>query len=293
MSHVHKAIQIMFYDPNWPRLFDREAALIAAALKSNCILIHHVGSTAVPDLAAKPVIDIIAVVREGKNAKTALCKAGYIFEGEWNIPFKFGFKRREPYKVNLHVYEERHPEIELNLTFRDYLREHSSVRDQYAALKEALLLDTMSSEIQEDGYFRGYTLGKYTFIQKVLNDAGFVTSRFLRCTHPLEKAETKRLLKEAAGGQPTKGVGAAAQDQQWVLYRGTVIIGCLVAGIQGKKAVLKALVIDPLVKTRESDELFLLEGFKRWVTLEGILDRQVDENSPLLSNTAKVEWIKA
>lgn len=290
MTYVHKTIQIMFYDPNWPHLFHREEILIKDALKNNCIAIHHVGSTAVPGLAAKPVIDIIAVVREGERAKISLSKAGYIFEGEWNIPFKLGFKRREPYKVNLHVYEEGHPEIELNLMFRDYLLEHPNIRDQYAALKESLLLDTLASEKIDDGYFRGYTLGKYAFIQKVLKDAGFETSRFLKCSHPLEKAEIKRLLKQAKDDNQSKGLEKGARDEQWVLYRGTVIIGCLIAEIQDKKAVLKALIIDSLVETPESCELFLLEGFIRWVTLAGISDRQMDENSPFVSKTAKVKW---
>lgn len=293
MSHVHKTIQIMMYDPDWPKLFQREAILIEAVLKNNCIAIHHVGSTAVPGLAAKPVIDIIAVVREGERAKNSLNKAGYVFEGEWNIPFKFGFKRREPYKVNLHVYEEGHPEIELNLTFRNHLREHPNVRDQYAALKEALLFDTRAGEKHGDGYFRGYTLGKYAFINKVLKDAGFTTMRFLKCSHPLEKDEIERLLQEAKRHNQTKGLEKSAQDEQWVLYRGTTIMGCLIAEIRGKTAILKALVMDPLVETRENDELFLLEGFQRWVLLADISERQLDENSLYISKTAKIKWTQA
>ena len=60
---MNKIIEVVPYDPNWPHIFEKEAALIKKALWDNCIAIHHVGSSAVPGLAAKPKIDIIAVVR--------------------------------------------------------------------------------------------------------------------------------------------------------------------------------------------------------------------------------------
>jgi GrpB-like predicted nucleotidyltransferase (UPF0157 family) len=91
-------------------------------LGGNYLAIHHVGSTAVPGLAAKPKIDMIAVVHSGDLSIAQLENIGFSYKGEWNIPFKFGFTKRGQDEINLHVFEEGHPEIELNILFRDYLR---------------------------------------------------------------------------------------------------------------------------------------------------------------------------
>src|SRR5271170_541544 len=61
-----KEIEVVPYNPDWPKLFDAEAAKIKQALGPNCIAIHHIGSTAVPNLAAKPIIDILPVVLDLK-----------------------------------------------------------------------------------------------------------------------------------------------------------------------------------------------------------------------------------
>src|SRR5690349_3621418 len=109
---THKIIEIVPYNPAWPQMFEEEAARIKQALGENCIELHHVGSTSVPGLAAKPQIDIIVAVKDLFGAFPPLVKAGYIQKGEFNIPFHmvFGEQEGQP-RTNIHVYEEGNPEI--------------------------------------------------------------------------------------------------------------------------------------------------------------------------------------
>lgn len=116
-----KHIDVLPYDPNWPMQFEFESAAIKKVLGNNCVVIHHIGSTSVPGLTAKPKIDIIVVVRDPISVIEKLETIGIQYRGEFNIPLHYGFSKRGTVDLNLHVYQEGHPEIELNLLFRDYL----------------------------------------------------------------------------------------------------------------------------------------------------------------------------
>ncbi|NBO24849.1 MAG: hypothetical protein EBU93_06430, partial [Chlamydiae bacterium] len=140
-------VEIKPYDPNWPHIFEKEAALIRQAMADNCIAIHHVGSTSVQDLAAKPKIDIIAVVKDLFFDKSQLETIGYRYRGGFNIPLRRSFTiRTADRNINLHVFEENDPEIELNILFRDHLRENPSARDEYALIKYKLIAEESSHQ---------------------------------------------------------------------------------------------------------------------------------------------------
>ncbi len=191
-----RKIEVTSYNPLWTEQFALEANLIKKALGPLCIEVHHVGSTSVPGLAAKPKIDILVVVKN-HPAKTIekLEAIGFEYRGEYNIPMHYGFSKRGLIGVNLHVYQEGHPEIELNLTFRDYLRTHPQLRDDYAALKFRLLQDKASFE-KNNSLFTGYNLGKDAFIREVLKLAGFQRLRFVKCTHYAEWEVAKKLRQQ-------------------------------------------------------------------------------------------------
>jgi GrpB-like predicted nucleotidyltransferase (UPF0157 family) len=134
-------ILIENYDASWPELFQREADRIRTALAARVLAVEHVGSTSVPGLAAKPVIDVLLVVADSSDELSyapALEAAGYTLkfrEPDW---FEHRlFKSRDP-DVNLHVLSQECPEIECMLLFRDWLRSNPEDRDRYAAAKLAL-----------------------------------------------------------------------------------------------------------------------------------------------------------
>lgn len=129
------------YDPHWPELFEREADRVREALGSRALRIEHTGSTSVPNLAAKPIIDMLLVVADSADEVEyvpALEAAGYalhIRETNWHEHRMF---RGPDTKINLHVFSFGCPEIDRVLLFRDWLRGNAADRDLYARTKSAL-----------------------------------------------------------------------------------------------------------------------------------------------------------
>jgi GrpB-like predicted nucleotidyltransferase (UPF0157 family) len=190
-----KIIEVVEYDQEWPKLFLTESKAIAEVLGNNLIAIYHVGSTSIPGMLAKPIIDIIGVVKNICDSPTPLESIGYLYKGEWNIPFKYSFsKRSREIKVNLHIYEASHPEIELNLIFRDKIKEDIGLFEEYKQLKIALLQEPSSFQ-KNNSIFTGYNLGKDLFIRKALKLAGYSGTRFLRCAHIEEWKTVENILR--------------------------------------------------------------------------------------------------
>src|SRR5438552_12635666 len=134
-------ITLVEYDPAWPKIFVREATRIKAALGERAIVMEHVGSTSVPGLIAKPIIDILLVVADSADEPSyvpALEAAGYVLrirEPDWDEHRLFNGPEID---VSLHVYTKGSHEIERYLLLRDRLREHVADRDLYAQTKRDL-----------------------------------------------------------------------------------------------------------------------------------------------------------
>ena len=134
-------ITIVEYDPRWSELFEREAARIRSVLGHKALRVEHVGSTSVPGPCAKPIIDILLVVRNSADERSyvpALEAAGYrlrIREPEW---FEHRMFKGPDTDINLHVFSEGASEIDKMLCFRDWLRCNKGDRDKYAQVKRNL-----------------------------------------------------------------------------------------------------------------------------------------------------------
>ena len=229
MKNRSQSIEVVPYNPIWPETFKHEAQHIQKVLRNNFIAVHHVGSTAIPGLAAKPKIDILAEVKKPRETIKQLKSIGYEFRGEYNIPMHYGFSKRGSLNVNLHVYERDHPEIELNLTFRNYLRSHSEIRDEYAALK-LRLLEKKSSFEKNNSMFTGYNLGKNSYIHRVLKLARFQRLRFLICTHldewdAAKKMRQKYFFDQVSSKDPYEWTFDHKNHVHFILYKGVKIIG--------------------------------------------------------------------
>src|SRR6516165_6563750 len=131
----------MDYDPHWPEAFRREADRIRGLLGCQALQIEHIGSTAVPCLAAKPIIDILLVVADSSDESTyvpTLESAGYflrIREPNWHEHRMFKGPAAD---VNLHVFSSGCPEIARILTLRNWLRSDAADRDLYERTKRRL-----------------------------------------------------------------------------------------------------------------------------------------------------------
>lgn len=166
-----KRVIVVPYDPAWAQDFIRIREELQAALGELALEIEHVGSTSVPGLAAKPIIDIDVVIRDKsalEAAIAALGRIGYRHEGDLGIPGREAFAydgKAHLQKRHLYVCPQDSPELKRHLAFRDYLRAHPEAAREYGRVKEegAALYPT-----DIDGYI-GY---KSPFIERIYREMG-------------------------------------------------------------------------------------------------------------------------
>ncbi|MEO5953785.1 MAG: GrpB family protein [Chloroflexia bacterium] len=160
-------IVIEDYNPEWPREYEQERAAIVQAIGSYIGNIEHAGSTSVPGLAAKPIIDIcidLTIYPLPIEAIAAMEKLGYEYKGEYGIPGREYFSKKSPRSYHVHAYSPVNPELNTHILFRDYLRSHPEAAREYEQLKREL------AERHTDGI--AYTDGKTEFIKRTVGEAG-------------------------------------------------------------------------------------------------------------------------
>ena len=157
-------IELSEYDPKWPRLYEREAERIGHALGPKMLRIEHVGSTSVPGLAAKPLIDIILVVADTTDEEAYVPRleaAGYVLrirEPDW---FEHRLFKGPDTNVNVHTFSEGCEEVDRMIGFRDWLRTHDDDRDLYLAAKRELAQ-------REWKYVQNYADAKSAVVREIL-----------------------------------------------------------------------------------------------------------------------------
>jgi GrpB-like predicted nucleotidyltransferase (UPF0157 family) len=181
-----RSTAVVPYDPAWAAAYQAAAAEIAAVLGAELVAIHHAGSTAIPGIRAKPIIDLVVEVRQldaMDAAAEALGALGYVAWGEHGIPLRrFFTKSSGPMRThNLHSFPIGHPEIRRMLNFRDYLWVHPDDAQAYSQLKQDLAR-RFPTDIES------YTLGKTVFIEEIVR-----------------RAEAWRARNEEAGGTGDPG----------------------------------------------------------------------------------------
>jgi GrpB-like predicted nucleotidyltransferase (UPF0157 family) len=165
-------IVVSEYDPEWPAMFERERAAVQAALGRLVLAIEHMGSTAVPGLAAKPIVDLLVGVRSLAECRTRapepLRELGYVHIAEYEswLPGGMFFRKGShgPWTHHVHVMEPANPRWERSLLFRDYLRRHPETAAAYAELKKSL-----AAKFGED--IAAYRDAKHEFVETVVAEA--------------------------------------------------------------------------------------------------------------------------
>jgi GrpB-like predicted nucleotidyltransferase (UPF0157 family) len=134
-----REIEVVNYDPSWPAHFEAERNVVGRALGDVATGIHHIGSTAVPGLAAKPIIDILLEVRDlaALDALNSEMEGiGYKPMGEFGIPGRRYYpKGGDNRSHQIHAFLRDDPNVGRHIAFRDYLRRHPEVAQEYAELK--------------------------------------------------------------------------------------------------------------------------------------------------------------
>jgi GrpB-like predicted nucleotidyltransferase (UPF0157 family) len=171
---VHNApVQLIEYSAEWATLFIREATRVRATLGARVLMLEHVGSTSVPGLAAKPIIDMILAVADSADEPAyvpAMESAGYVLrirEPEWHQHRLF---RSHDTDINLHVYSFGCPEIDRMLMFRDWLRSNDADRELYERTKRELAKRTWK-------YVQDYADAKTSVVAEIVARASATRDR--------------------------------------------------------------------------------------------------------------------
>lgn len=165
-------ITLVDYDPQWPALFSREEKRIRAALGGRVVRLEHTGSTSVPGLAAKPIIDMSLIVPDSSDEPSYvpdLEAAGYVLrirEPDW---FEHRVFKGPDTNVNLHTFSPGCPELDRMVGFRDWLRTHDDDRDLYERTKRELAA-------QEWQYVQHYADAKTVVVEEIIARAGLPPS---------------------------------------------------------------------------------------------------------------------
>ena len=159
-------VRLVPYDPAWPALFVAEAERVQKIFSAGglVVLLEHTGSTAIPGLAAKPILDILAGYPEGAfvgDYVDTLTSAEYVHRGEQGIPGREFFRRGNPRSYHLHLAAVDSAFWRDHLTFRNRLRADESLREAYAALKRDL-----AARCPRDR--ESYIDGKNPFVKEIL-----------------------------------------------------------------------------------------------------------------------------
>jgi GrpB-like predicted nucleotidyltransferase (UPF0157 family) len=163
-----RPIEILEYDPQWPALYAREEERIRSILGDRVVRIEHAGSTSVPGLPAKPIVDIVLEVPDSSDEVSYardLEEAGYplrIREPDW---YEHRVFKGPDTNVNLHVFSTGCEEVGRMLRFRDHLRESAPDRDRYAAAKRELAARDWT-------YVQQYADAKTEVVREILDRAG-------------------------------------------------------------------------------------------------------------------------
>jgi len=163
-------VRVVPYDRDWPSLFEAEAERLQRVFSAAglALALEHTGSTAVPGLAAKPILDILGGYAGGTRVAECidvLTAAGYVHRGEQGIPGREFFRRGNPRSCHLHLTAIDSAFWRDHLVFRDRLRADEGLRDAYAALKYDL-----AARFPRDR--EAYIEAKGPFVNEILKAAG-------------------------------------------------------------------------------------------------------------------------
>jgi GrpB-like predicted nucleotidyltransferase (UPF0157 family)/ketosteroid isomerase-like protein len=234
-------VRVVPYDPSWPERFEEERAALVDAI-GDCIVggIHHVGSTSVPGLEAKPVIDILVGVRglgESRSCFDRLGTLGYLYAPYRSSEMHWFCKPNPSRRTHhLHLVPADSPRFRDELAFRDYLRTHRDVAEEYGALKRRL-----AKELEHDR--EAYTDAKSEFILATV-----------------QRAVAYLILRSAYSAFNARDIDAALElmhpEVDWPnAWEGGRVVGhAAVRDYWSRQFAAISSIVEPLNFTKESDD---------------------------------------
>ena len=162
MSGLSERVELSDHDPSWAEHFEAERLQLGPIFAGRAVAIEHIGSTSVPELCAKPIVDILVGLRQPALTEEeieAMKGLGYQYLGEYGLPGRLFFRKGDPRTHNVHVVEHGGEHWERQLLFRDALRSDPEERRSYDAFKRRLAAEGHSREV--------YTELKTPFIREI------------------------------------------------------------------------------------------------------------------------------
>ncbi len=163
---VYRKVEVIPHNPRWKKEFQQESQLITVALGQNVVTIHHIGSTSIANIYAKPIIDMLVEVKDihqVDDCNLAMKELNYEIMGEYGIPgrrFFYKLNTLGERKYHLHIFKINSSEVERHLAFRDYLIVHPKEAQKYSELKRKFA--------QKYPYnIEKYMDGKHSFIKEI------------------------------------------------------------------------------------------------------------------------------
>lgn len=159
-----RIVEVVSHDPNWEQKFKDEAKKIKKIFGGIFVDIYHIGSTAIPLVKAKPIIDIMVEVKDINKVDSynkKMEELGYVALGEYGIPKRRFFQKGGNNRTHhVHIFKKGSPQIKRHIDFRDHLISHPKVAKEYSLLKEKL-----AKKYRYD--IDKYQEGKESFIKKI------------------------------------------------------------------------------------------------------------------------------
>jgi GrpB-like predicted nucleotidyltransferase (UPF0157 family) len=197
---IMKTIVVAEYDPMWPRHFEQLRSTLQSALGDTAQSIEHVGSTSIPGLAAKPIIDVSVIVAGEGDVAIAielLAAIGYVHRGNLGIEGREAFDNPDgPIRHHLYVCPRDSLALANLLTVRDYLRAHPDAALEYGELKKQL-----AAEFPHD--VDSYVAGKTGFVLRILRLAGFGAAQLQAIAAANRTHGHTRVTPSSSSGQVT------------------------------------------------------------------------------------------
>ncbi len=161
-----RKVEVVPHDPKWRDAFDVESKSVADALGENVVAVHHIGSTAILSIYAKPIIDLLVEVKviiKVDGCSSAMESLGYEVMGEYGIPGRRFFRKDNQESIrthHIHTFEIASAQVERHLAFRDYMLAHPEEAQRYSELKRRLAREYPTN-------IDGYMDGKDEFIEEM------------------------------------------------------------------------------------------------------------------------------
>ena len=235
---MRQHITVTEYDPLWPKKFQAESRPIRSILADNCLAIYHIGSTAVPGLAAKPIIDMMAVVKslvQVDDVAEDFSQIGYEYLGEFGIAGRrYLRKGGEERTHQIHIFQaDDWANIGRHLAFRDYMRSHEKERVEYAKIKTEL-----AQRFPYD--IDGYCDGKEHFVREMERAA---LSQFDGTWDQLYLAARKvQQDRQLSPTMEAGGVSAALLTARGTIYVGVCIDTACSLGMCAERSAIANMI---------------------------------------------------